>query len=281
MQKYLGDDDLFVYLRMLRSSDSRLFLIVEGESDIRALERQLSVRDCTIISGYSRRVVLDAMRRLEKDDPDGCVGFVDRDFGKFSGETLPENVVTTTLYDRESDFLLLIGLIDDFVTAAYRQETAKEFMAATSHASIRDMAVDIAYTIGRVRWSSLSNGIRLRLYRFPVSVVLEWPATVEEVDVIKLAIQRTKDCDVDVFQMMSISSEPRGATAQDLCCGHDIVSALSASSRWWSNRNIGIAEIENFLTGAIRRDVLEGLEWFQALDQWAVERGRRIWKSAA
>ena len=281
MQDYLGDEDLFVYLRMLRSSDLRLFLVVEGKSDIRALERHLSLQDCAIISGYGRRTVLDAMRKMQEDDPDGCVGFVDRDFGNFSGEELPDNVVTTTLYDREADLLLLVGLVDNFISAAYRHNTGPRSMPVISPNTIRDIVVNVAYTIGRVRWSSLTNGVQLKLSRFPVNEILKWPAVAEEIEVIRLAIQRTENCVVDVSQMKNMSSEPLGATTEDLCCGHDIVAALSASSHRWANRNISIAEIEDFLVGAMRRDILERLEWFQALNQWAVERGRRIWNTAA
>ena len=281
MQDYLDHEDLFVYLRMLRSSDSRLFLVVEGQSDIRALERHMNSSDCTIVAGYGKRKVLTAMRKLQEEDPDGCVGLVDRDFGKFAQEVIPENVVTTTLYDRESDFLLFAGLIDDFIAASIHHETARKLISASESETIRDIIVKIAYTIGRIRWAVVSNRIRLTLYKFPVSSVIAWPAVVNEEDVIDMAIRNTDDCETSSVQVLEMCSEPLDVTRDEMCNGHDLIASLSASSRWWANREIRRIEIERFLSGAIRIDILEQLAWFGSLDRWARERGRRIWMEAA
>lgn len=277
MLQHLDEKDLFACLRMLRLGDSRLFFVVEGETDIRSLDRCIDSSDCTLIPGYGKRAVLKALERIEDIDPKGCVGLVDRDFGDLLDEKIPANVFTTDLYDREADLLLVAGLLDDYVDVVRAPEKLKELLAASSEQSIKSIVVRISACVGRIRWASVHNGLGIKLSDFPIGAIIEWPAIVKEQEVIDLAIHRTRGCSYRSAEIVMACSEPIPAKNHQICSGRDLVASLSASAKWWAKRHIGRQEIEDFISAAVRCDILVKLTWFHHLNTWAKKNGRQLW----
>lgn len=281
MLQYLDKYDQLATLRMLRAADARLFLVVEGVSDARSLERHISLDHCTLIYGYGKQSVLDAMAEIEEIDPNGCVGLVDRDFGDWVDGAAPTNVFTTELYDRESDLLLGGNLLVDYIEAI-RDETMRDnLLEASASSSVFAIIIEIAATIGRVRWASVRDNLELNLSKFPVGRTIKWPAVVTEASVIDLAICRGTGCELEVDDIHRACSKAVAVSDERLCSGHDLVSAVAASSRWWAKPAVGRREIRNYIVAAVRCDILRLVPWFHSLESWANERNRRIWSCAA
>ena len=277
MHQHLEGDDLLAYLRMLRSTDQRLFFVIEGVSDGRALERHTDSERCAVIVGYGKTAVLEALATTAIEDPTGCVGLVDRDFGDLlSPENLP-NVFMTELYDREADFLLIGNLIDDYISAYARDEAVAKVLRASQCASIRAIVVGMATVVGRLRWVLVRENIRIGLAAFPFGRVIKWPCVIDKLDVIRLAIKRSDNSSVSTVAILEAYEKPFPAHPCRMCSGHDLVSCLAASSKWWATRKLSIREIEGYISAAVRRDVLEQMSWFGVLETWASERGRLLW----
>ena len=281
MQEELTSNGLVAYLGMLRTTDTRLFFVVEGTSDIRALERHVDSHTCKVVSGYGKQAVLGALQRIRDQDPDGCVALIDRDFGCRDGESVPDNGFVTELYDREADCLLLCALMDDYIEVNSHSDRMGRLLVASGDRDIREMVVRIASLIGYLRWLSLEHDLRLKLSDLPFGSMLIRPCVVDETIMVKAVV---KYCVIDeerLRELVRLAVIESSGGDYRLCRGHDLVRILASSSRWWSERKLGEKEIKAFLDAALRYDVLSRLRWFNELDEWACSRGRRIWDHVA
>jgi len=277
MREHLDGDDLHAYLGMLRTGDPRLFFVVEGDSDVRALGRRVLRSRCSLICGYRKRAVLKAMAKMEQTDPDGCVALVDRDFDDWLGKGIPTNVFMTDLYDRESDLLLKSGLLKEFIGALKVDTNRRDLLKRARKPSVVAIVVAIGAAIGRVRWVSEREEWHLKLSKFPVHEVYRG-ATVPRVDeVATLVLKRSDHPTVTIDDLLRACSKPINAADERLCNGHDLVSALAVSSKWWARRRLGQKEIVDSLLVTVRCDVLEPLQWFNDLKAWAGQRGHLLW----
>ena len=280
MLGYLDKDDLFVYLRMLRATDSRLFLVVEGESDLRTLEAHINSEVCGVIPGYGKRSVVEALGRLEPVD-EKAVGLVDRDFDYLVDELVPANIVTTYYYDREADLLLKCKLLANYIGPLYCRNQQTSLSVFSHPSSVMKVVIDTAAIVGRVRWSAIRDRLDLNLSKFPIGAVMRRPRRVIPSDVIGLAIHRTQNCKLKVQDVQESYQMAVPIDKKRLCNGHDLVSALAVSSRWWASNKVGRKEIDNFLKTAVRCDILSLLPWFKELGNWADRRGLMLWKCNA
>lgn len=277
MLQYLEGQDLYAYLRMLRGIDRRVFFVVEGQSDKRSLERHINEQDCTLVPGYGKAAIVQAFERIAVEGPYGCIGLVDQDFSEFLNETIPTNVFTTQLYDREADFLLIGEIIDDYIAEHRVPAKVQQILNSPDISGVRELVVNLAASIGRARWASVRDKMGLRLAAFPITRVLKWPGIIDETMMLNLAIQRTTDCSVSLTDLLSAYAEPIPGIVVQICSGHDLISSLSASSKWWARRTLSRREIESFISAAVRRDILERLRWFAEIESWAVEHKHRVW----
>ena len=281
MQQYLDTDDLYAYTRMLRTADSRLFFLVEGDSDVRALNRQVNESDCELICGYGKTAVIEAMTRLQYSDPDGCVALVDRDFDDWLGVELPTNVFMTELYDREADLLLKCNLLADYIAAVRDEHKEHKFLERFGKASVLEIIVRTAAIVGRVRCASRCDSLNLKLSKFPVHEILDERTIANEEQVAKVALMRTAQAKVTLETVLRACSRIVGTDERQLCNGHDLVSTVVISSRWWARQKLSRRELSNHILATVRCDVLEHLEWFADLKRWAGSRGYRLWNCAA
>ena len=191
--------------------------------------------------------------------------------------TIPINVFTTDLYDREADLLLVANLIDDYIDTMREPEKTKRLLTASDEQSVKSIVVHISACIGRIRWASVRDRLGIKLFDFPISAVIEWPAIVKEHEVIDLAIRRTRECSFRRSEIAMACSKPIPFKNHQMCSGHDLITSLSASAKWWAKRRIGRQEIKDFISAAVRCDILVKLTWFHNLNTWAKKNGRQLW----
>ena len=275
MQDLLDSDDLFAQICMNSQLDPRLVLIVEGDSDIRSLERHTDSEHWTVVPGLGKRRVLETMQKLQDKGFNTTLALVDRDFDNLSGEKIPRNVVRTRLYDREADLLLQANLIDHYIESTkHRDESNLEYHTS---GKIRSLIVRGAASIGRVRWSSVRDDFELALSSFPVGRLMDQSFTFSLDEVITLAINKTDECQVSLETVLDSCAQSLDAADEDLCSGHDLIAILAVSSKWWAGQSIGRDEIERSLEFAIRCDILDQLLWFHELATLANKLGRQLW----
>ena len=276
MRELLDSDDLFAEICMNRLLDPRLVLIVEGDSDTRALERYTSSAHWTVVAGLGKRRVLDTMQKLEDGGLNISLALVDRDFDTLSGQRLPRNVVRTWLYDREADLLLQANLIDHYIESTKRRDE-NNHLGDYSSSSVRSLVVQSAAAIGRVRWSSVRDDFGFALSRFPVGHLVHESFPFSLDDVLTLAMRNAGERQVDAQVVFDSCSRSLDATDEELCSGHDLIAILAASSKLWARQSVGKKEIKRSLAFAIRCDILEQLPWYHELATLAKKLGRQLW----
>lgn len=281
MREYLDDADLANYIRMLRSAGDKAILVVEGDSDVRAIRVHTDDDTCDVVSGYGRTLVLKAVEELNAGDPDWLIALIDRDFGPWQGEHLPSNVFCTVLYDLQADFLLELGLLARYVDASVDTAKARQLLETSTAASVEDVIIGIAESVGHLRWSSIRDRLELSLSRFPVANIINAEGAVSVRKMAEIALLRTTDCALSVSGILASYQVPLPMeTSRDVCSSHDLISATVATQPLWSNNKDSKDSIITAITVAVSFEMLDNLEWFHSLSAWAVHHQRTIWKTA-
>ena len=264
---------------MLRSSTDSLLFVVEGDSDVRALRSHIDINRCEVIGGYGKQAVLDAIHVITSSDPDGVVALVDRDFDPWLQAALPANVFHTERYDLAADLLLLSGLLARYVDGSLDRPRATTMQSGSTSDSIVSMIVNIAACVGRLRWSSLANGLALKLRDFPISRIVDYRGKVAIDAMIMIAIERSSPHGyTPSFIRTKFESPVPLDSDDDLCSGHDLTSAVVATQNYWSRSQISRDNLVSFMIMSIRPDILHGFIWFHQLSEWAYNHGQVLWK---
>ena len=279
MQESLNGNGLANTIKMKRYHSHKAFFIVEGITDVRSLERCTNRQHCEIISGYGKSAVFEAMCVLNEDDADDTVALVDRDFGHWVDEQIPSNIYRTTMYDRETDLLLISGLLTDYMDGIRDESKSQAALATSGDNTLEDMIIRIASSIGTLRWTSLRSSFGLALSKVPIPQILDDKLYFSVHTLIAFSILKTTDCSFDESEIEMAYRVPLPTVnLREMCRGHDIVAAVSATSRHWCKDPIGIPEIRRFITAAVRLDLLAELSWYYELKEWAFARGHTIWE---
>ena len=283
MREHLDAGDLYAYIRMLRSVDNRVFLVLEGPSDAHYLNGHIDASDCTTIAGYGKFSVLAAFEVMTARDLRACLGLIDRDFDDLSADgqaesmATPPNVFVTDLYDLECDLMLRAGVLGSLVESTGNAEKCDRLIVANGGVPLDRILIRSAALIGLVRWCSIVSDFNLRLSEFPVVRILEWPAHLNRSDVVDLAIRRTNRDDISIDMVMSVLPTSYPIDEERICSGHDLVRVTAASSEWWAGRSIGYERIVTLVSRLIPCDRLQGLTWVKQIEAWAEDNSRRIW----
>ena len=257
MLEYLDPEDFVAELVMHRgASPSSAFVVVEGPSDYRALASAIN-GDCVVVfvAGDKERL----MRALELIEPlDSLViGIADRDFDNWSGRSVTQNVLLTEYYDRETDLLLRAGLLTDYVERSLDETKALEADAALSVDSVVNWIVELSASIGRVRWVSVRDNLKIRLSDFPVGAVVTDPFETDDVAIQRMALTRSTLARTSPPDLKSkVDALDASADPRDYCNGHDLIRTVAVTSESWADHQLGREEFENFLEKSSRRQII-------------------------
>ena len=285
MREYLDATSLANAVRMRRSARNCLFLLVEGKDDRLALEPLVNTASCDIVSGNGKATVIGAMQRLVptvSKSPSGLavVALVDRDYDDKLVAMFPDGVVVTDLCDREVDSLVPGGLLHKYALTWVDLEEAKLPIIGNPVAALEEMLVGAANSIGILRRVSRGLSQGLNLGKFPVSDVILQDLSVDIELMVQVAADRTKNCPHAASDIMrEYSLERDSLSASTVCNGHDLVSVVSSTSKWWSVKKRTRRDVENFVIENTSIEVLSSLLWSSELESRARDWGFSIWSS--
>jgi hypothetical protein len=153
VREYISSDSIAATVRMLRSTFSGSFFLVEGEVDVRLLRRFVDQSVCQIQICHNRSNVIRVVAILDADHFAGHLGIVDRDFGHILNEQLKsENLIVTA----ENDIELVIFQSEAFerFIAEYANADKVAALEAAMQRSLREVLICSASTIGTLRYLS-------------------------------------------------------------------------------------------------------------------------------
>ncbi|NET57212.1 MAG: DUF4435 domain-containing protein [Symploca sp. SIO2E6] len=233
MREYLSVERDANQIRLLRSTFSGTFLLVEGHSDKLVYDRLVDGAACTIVivSGKpsSKLRVIAVLEILEKSNFTGILAIVDADFDHL--EPLLEgspNLLRTDSHDLES--MLINSPALDKVVAEYGSEEKISKFAQ----DVRTLLVEAGLCVGYLRWVSQREKLNLTFNSIKFSKFVD--ETTLEIDELKLITEvknkspscswKEEELKTWVMNKKSDSHDP-----WQVCCGHDLVTILSLGLR--------------------------------------------------
>jgi hypothetical protein len=161
VRQYINASNLAVTVKMLRSTFTGAFLLLEGDCDGRLFNRFIDPNSCRTFFCYGREKLLGVVEILERDTFAGFLAVADNDSSMIFGERIASNNVIVT---DENDIELVIFQSDvlERVLAEYcNSENVAAFEQAKNE-PIRSTFVRVAGTLGALRCLSKLNAWHLR-----------------------------------------------------------------------------------------------------------------------
>lgn len=218
-------------MRMRRSSRPTLaFLLVEGDTDRRLMEKFVDATRCAIEVGNGRAFVLAVLEEVAQTVTPGVLALIDADFDRLDGAPQPANVVWTDTHDIET--LLLRSPALDALLREHGSDT-KRAHCEQQHGPIRHTLLRAGRTLGYLRWHSLRTNLSLRFEGIDVSRFVDDQLTVDASATIRYVLQHSNKQQLKVVEL-GIAVDTLTAPEHDpwnVCCGHDLVAILSHALR--------------------------------------------------
>ena len=142
-------DILVNEIKMHRTSHNGLFLIVEGNDDVRFWTPRHHA-DCELVDGEGKQNVIGGIQRLDSTSFAGVLGIVDSDYDTLNGTSIEsENLLATDAHDLECLLCRLSAL--DKVLAEYGSRPKIERFENEAGADVRTGLLERALIFGRLR----------------------------------------------------------------------------------------------------------------------------------
>lgn len=226
---YIDPPTLAAQLRMERQSHKGSFLLVEGSTDAKRIDKFVDKVRCSVVICYGKSNVIETIELMQDIGLEDSVGLVDADFDRLRAKaTLVEGVAVSTFHDFDLDNALT-DVID-----RYLMEVAEEPKLAAKGGprpcverlmhSIKPLSVlryanelrKLRYSLNRLDLEDFFDGETLDVDRMIEAVSLGAFGTEEHKRVLRGHIDELMLLDLDVLQLTN---------------GHDFLAALGIALR--------------------------------------------------
>jgi hypothetical protein len=264
---------------MLRVVDQRTFVLVEGPSDAQALDPQIDSQTAITFPAYSKPKAVKALEAAEDRGMERVIAIVDLDW---DGLLHPMQESRNLVYTEDCDLdatVLLAGDILDRIVSNYSSRELRERFLSEHKVGVEELVLDIASTIGVLRYISESNGHGIRCRDFPIHAVLS--ETCREVDLTllaKIAVRRSPDASI-AEQALAVSVRKTSAEVNEkrrFSNGHDIAAALAALLRHWGG-SASRESVERAARSSFGCPELKETALFARVKEWATREDTHVW----
>lgn len=182
-------DSIANAIRMKRSQDPKMVLILEGRTDERIFENFIDQNKCKIELAYGKNNVLQVLENLNNSSFTGFLGIVDADEWYLTGK-MPnmENLLITEYHDIEC-IILSSDLFRRFIKEYALNSKLKKF-----HPNIYEKLLESALPLGYLRGFSITDELNLNF---------ENCYKLEEFE----KLINTKSLDIDVNALINLIEE--------------------------------------------------------------------------
>jgi hypothetical protein len=275
MREHITADSIASTIRMLRTTFSGAFLIVEGDTDARFWKRFIDHAACQIQLAHCRDKVITVVSILDKAGFLGHLGLVDRDFGPELGEQFAsDNLIAAD----ENDIELMIfnsDVFDRFV-AEYANSDKVSAIEGQEKSELRELVVANASQIGvlrilskKLQWNLDFDGMTVRYVgRREVKVDLD-----AQIDHLRGRSHGTPmPVGGVVKSAIAVQQESRADSISHVC-GHDLCEIISKGVHdVFGRAGIALARggiaVEEVFRAAFTDGNLKGSSIYPKIRQW-------------
>lgn len=274
MRDLLSIERVANQIRLLRSTYSGSFLLVEGSSDKTFYERFVDKTACTLIvvSGKpsSKVRVIATLNILEKSNFQGVLAIVDADFDRLGTLTHSNpNLFRTDTHDLET-MLINSPALDKVVAELGAEEKIAQFQR-----DIRLAILESGTSVGYLLWISQSTELNLSFDSISFSkFVDEQTLMIDEMKLIREVKNKSQAFALqdDDLQLQLTAQKSKFYDPWQVCCGHDLVEILSLGLRKaiGSNRATDIApnNLERYLRLAYEETYFSTTQLYLDIRTW-------------
>ena len=273
MYRVIDGPSIAAEVRMERQKHKGSFLLVEGATDMKRLERLIDENVCAFVNCFGKDNVLEAIEQIYDDGILGVLGMVDADFDRTLGRLVPhEGVVHSDTHDFDLDTATTTAL------ERYLREVASEakLVQFGGPRGLLEFLLDAIRPLSAMRFSNEKHQLGyvlkdLKIDEFFNGQRIDIDLMVESVSQGKLGRSENKNVLRNHIDRYASSNLDR----LQLSCGHDFCYALGISLRniagdrrapqtWRS-------EIEMHLRLAMDADHFRETEACSGIGQWEDE----------
>lgn len=283
MRENLTGDDLAAEVILMRDSDLRAVIIVEGESDCAILDGHLDSNMATSVPGYGKNTVLRAIDVLRQTRIKLVVGLVDADLGAVDGcDDEYDDLFFSELYDLDADVFAMPMVARRFAAAQFDRA---ELAASLPHVQPDGLGVfflRLAAPLGVLRYISCRDHLGLALRDFPIEAVFDVSGIQLDLNrLISLAAAKSAGVSIDQAEIARALTELLQSAESGLeryASGHDACAIAAVLGR----RRLGGSKLtreaaERALRSSMGCAEFALLKVVRDLDAWARREGRSLW----
>lgn len=231
MKQFITGFDISNTIRMAHRQRRVVFLLVEGTSDLRVLQRFTLKRHVDFLICHGRANALASVEELDRTGELGFLAVVDADFDHLEGRPPPSpNCLFTDQHDLEID-LLCSPALQRVLGERASVEKLNAFEERTGVSTL-DALLDRARPLGYLRLVNLRSNHALRFEGLNYSRLLDKDGlNFEPRRLVDTLVQRSQTGVSSADLLSELESAMPDCDPRLLCCGHDVVAILAIGLR--------------------------------------------------
>jgi hypothetical protein len=285
MMASLTGEDLYAYLRMMRQTDPRLVLLVEGAEDCVVLDPHLNDSHIQSVPGYGKLSVLRAAEILEAAGDSTVLCLVDSDLDEVVGRPMApsNNLISTDHHDMVADlFFAIPEIFSRLVWTFGDRNKVKQFMTDFGLTPLQAV-VKVTTPVGALRACSIQHGLGLNMSKYPMTEVIDmWNSDTFDAVVVSVGVTRSPHTSVTETQALQLLQTQVAAAPPTTmyCSGHDLISSSAAFiSRLWGG-SAGTRHLGQSFRAAVGCESIQSTGFFKKIRLWSLALGFEPWTCA-
>jgi len=263
-----GPGEVEAEILMTRQAFAGAFLVLEGPDDSRFWSSRLVANQCEIVIAGGKPAVVGGVGRLDARRFRGAVGVVDDDCDRLLGNASGSaNLIRTDVRDLEC-ILVRSGAFNKVLAEFGEPRKIARFVA--SGRDIRNVLVELALPLGRLRWYSYQAGVGVDFRKLIAQRFVDEASWTFDEDALLDAASAQPGVPVRASLVADLNALI-SADVWQVCHGHDLIDLLGLGlARVLGNKNPGRERIGSVLRSGLDNTELRGLQIHRDLRQWEV-----------
>jgi hypothetical protein len=164
-ERYVGPDELVAEMRMQRQAEDVVFLLLEGDTDVRRFDRFFDQQQCSTVNCWGKRNLLLLLDKLESAIERDFVAFADSDFDRVTGELVKHDcliysegydfdidVIRSTAFDRYFREVTKLQKLEETQTGTQIRNSIVELLSFLSAARFAKAVNIVEESVGNLSW---------------------------------------------------------------------------------------------------------------------------------